>query len=111
MAKKFSPKDDEEVYTLGFDYTELLQTSETISSATTDIELVSGVTDPDMATMLLGSNTVNGAVVSQMVCHGVAGNVYRIDCLASTSLGNKYMLNGTLAITQKNPPSPTEAPA
>ena len=103
MAKKFSPKDNEEVYTLGFDYSELLQDTETLSSATMAIDLASGTTDAAMATMLLGACTINGTVVSQMVRNGVAGNVYRLDCLVTTSLSNKYMLNGTIAIVEKNP--------
>lgn len=103
MAKKFSSRDPEEIYTLGFDFTDVVRDGETLSSATMAVDLQSGTTDPDMATMLLGGLTISGLTVAQQIRNGVAGNVYRIDCLATTSEGNKYMLNATQAIVEKNP--------
>lgn len=103
MAKKFSPKDPEEIYTLGFDFTDVLLEGETLSTATLAVDLQSGTTDPAMNTMLMGGANITGAVVAQQLRYGVAGNVYRIDCLTTTSEGNKYMLNATLSIVEKNP--------
>lgn len=101
--KKFSSKDPEEIYTIGFDFTDVLLDGETVSTATLAVDLQSGTTDPAMATMLSGNVNITGNVVAQHIRYGVAGNTYRIDCLATTSESNKYMLNATMSVVEKNP--------
>lgn len=91
----------EEVFTV--DYVDELAPGETILSAAWEMRVVQGV-DPSASAMIIGTATVKGSVVSQLITGGVAGVTYRPICWALTSLGQRLDLpeigNGLLLVGQ-----------
>ena len=85
------------VVTAPFDFTALLTSGTTISSATLTASVYSGV-DPTMA-IFSGTPTISGSVVLQKITGGVPGTVYSILCTAVTSDGQTPELQGFLAVS------------
>lgn len=98
---KFSSKDPEEIVELGFEFANIIETGETISSASFDVSVLAG-TDATPAAMLSGAVIIEGTVVSQKIIGGVDGCTYRIECTANTSANNKYIETGSIKVTEKN---------
>lgn len=71
----FTPKNPAEEELFSFDFVDNLGKFETIVSATSSITVKEG-TDPGVGTMLMGSPTFVGSVVTQKVQAGVDGVYY-----------------------------------
>jgi len=96
-------KDTGEGTSYTFDFTDELASGETISSVTsiTQSEPAGALDDWQTSTDLtIGSSSVSGANVSVRVSGGVAGKIYKLECLVLTSLGNSPIVHGALAVTQ-----------
>jgi len=97
---KLPPKDasEEIIVSLGFGLR--LNTSETVTTAASSIEVIDGV-DANPSAMLSGSaDTTSAPVVAQKIIGGVLGVEYLIKILATTSAGRKIM--GARSITIVN---------
>jgi hypothetical protein len=93
----FDPKTLQEEDSFAFDFTDLLATGETITSALITIDVISGV-DANPSAMIAGSPTIAGAFVSVKLIGGVEGVLYCIHCLATCSTGLKKELKGDLRV-------------
>lgn len=80
------------------DYTDILESGETINSAVWSSTPVNG-SDSSASSMILGAPTISGSLVSQMIQGGKAGTTYNILCLASTSTGQKLPKYAQLLVT------------
>lgn len=94
--RPFPPKDPSEIIYLGFSYARLLESGETISSATWRVEDSDG---KDAAALLSGLAAVSGAVVKQKVVAGTLGETYRHFCTATTSTGRVLVLDNFQTIS------------
>lgn len=83
-----------------FDFISQLQPSETISSATVASTVWTG-TDASPSSMISGAAAISGTKVTQLIVGGVAGNVYRLNCTAVTSLGQTLILTGYLPVLEQ----------
>jgi hypothetical protein len=91
-GSRFSPSDpdvESEVYT--FDFRRDVAAGETLSSATFSIALVAG-SDASPAARLSGAASVSGTKASQRIAGLKSGATYRLQCVATTSLGNTVSL-------------------
>lgn len=95
---EFSPKDPAEVNVYGFDFSKLLSTSETISTASFSVSLVFGASDPSPL-LLVGSTDISSApVVKQKLQAGTAGNTYRVRATATTSQGRVIVASALVPV-------------
>jgi flagellar biosynthesis protein FliR len=85
-----------------FNFLSLLAVGETISSATVTATVYTGV-DPSPSSMISGSATISGSIVSQKVAGGVLGVVYELLCSAVTSAGQTLLLAGYFAVVPDLP--------
>lgn len=83
----------------GFDFSSLLSTGQTISSATAGVSVWAGV-DATPSAILSGLPTVSGLVVSQKLTGGVAGVIYKLRVSAVASDGSTQVLVGYLAVVE-----------
>lgn len=83
----------------GFDFSSLLATGQTISSATAVASVWAGV-DANPSAILSGLPTVSGLVVSQKLTGGVAGVIYKLRVSAVASDGSTQVLVGYLAVVE-----------
>lgn len=97
----FSPKDPSEGIFYGHDFTELLASGETISSAAASMRVLAG-TDASASSMLSGSPVITGSVVKHKVIGGVAGNSYMFGIAATTSTGQVFIESGTIKVKEKD---------
>jgi len=93
----FSPKTPTEQELFGFDFSRLLPSGVTISSAVVTATVIDG-TDADPSAMISGSATISGSLVSQLVIGGVAGVTYCLKCAATFSDGQVPELHDDLAV-------------
>ena len=75
-----------ETHKVTFDFANQLEVGESVSSASVSAAVYSG-TDSTPAAILSGGPSVASPQVSQKVTGGVAGTVYVVTCLATTSAG------------------------
>ena len=98
----FTPKRAAEVEVFTVDFSPLLATGETITSAVWSSTVTRGV-DATPGTMIQGAATITGNKVSQLIKGGITGNQYAPVCTAITSAGQTLILpeygNGQLLIT------------
>lgn len=87
----FSPKRAMEVEVFTVDFSALLGTGETITSAVWTCSVKEGA-DASASSMIRGSASVSGAKVSQSIGGGVAGVFYAPICTATTSAGQTLIL-------------------
>ena len=98
----FTPKraSEQEVFTV--DFTSLLAAGETITSAVWGNSVVRG-TDVTPGAMIVGSATISGALVSQVIKGGAVDGFYAPVCTAQTSAGQTLTLpvygDGLLHVT------------
>lgn len=91
-GRRFSPSDpDVESETYAFDFRNDVATAETLVSAVFSIAVTKG-TDASAAARLSGSATVSGKVAAQRIAGLEEGVSYRLQCVATTSLGNEVSL-------------------
>ena len=91
IGRDFDPGDvgENDVYT--FDFVNNLNVGETLSSATWTCAAVTGA-DAAASTRLYGSASCSGTQTSQRVYSLLPGVRYRLQALATTSLGNTKSL-------------------
>lgn len=82
---------------LPFDFASRLGVTETISTQVVTATVYSGV-DATPSSIISGSATASGTIVSQKVTAGVLGVIYQLACTITTSLGQTLLLTGFLAI-------------
>ena len=80
-----------------FDFTSNLAIGETISTQVCTCAVWSG-TDASPSSVISGSATASGTVVSQKLTGGVLGVMYNVTCTITTSAGQTLALQGLLAI-------------
>lgn len=91
------PKTASEQVRVPFDFISRLGGSETISTQVVTCTVWSG-TDPSPSSMISGSASHSGSVVTQLVIGGVAGVTYYLLCRITTSLGQTLDLAGFLTV-------------
>jgi len=97
MAESFSYKFTTEVKSLSFDFSQVLASGETISTATCTVVVIDG-TDTNPSNILSGGTTIIGFKVYQQVQNGVAGVTYRLVATITTSVGNTLVALGDLPV-------------
>jgi hypothetical protein len=98
---ELAPKLLSEVGPRVVDFISKVPATETIVSCTTTASVWSG-NDPSPSA-IIGGNSVSGTQVTQLFSGGVAGTIYLIDFLASTSISHTYKLSGYLAVVPDAP--------
>jgi hypothetical protein len=88
---KIDTKDPDETILLSFDFTEYLNSGETVASATYESVIKVG-TDPSAAGMITGTPT-SGTICKTLVKDGLHNNDYVVSCIATTTLGQKIKLS------------------
>lgn len=101
MAGSFSYQilGENELFT--FDYSLVLQSGESITSATSNVIVMNG-TDPSPNAILSGTPVVSGAQVSQRITGGISEVTYRLEVTAVTSTGNTYIAVGDIPVYAAN---------
>ena len=97
MAESFSYKFTTEVKPLSFDFSQVLASGETISTATCTVLVIDG-TDSNPSNVLSGGTSIIGFKVYQQVQSGVAGVTYRLVTTVTTSAGNTLVALGDLPV-------------
>ena len=97
MSASFSYKITTENEQFTFDFSTVMASSETISSATSTVEVVSG-NDSSPTSILVGSPVISGQQVAQRISGGLDGVIYRIEVSATTSLTNVYTIVADLPV-------------
>lgn len=88
--------------TVTFDFTSVLAASETISTKTVTNAVYSG-TDASPSSMVSGSASSSGAVVSQLIIGGTVGVIYAMTCTITTSASQTLLATGYLAVLPNLP--------
>ncbi|MHB8413931.1 MAG: phage fiber-tail adaptor protein [Acidiferrobacteraceae bacterium] len=97
-----APKLVGETATYTFDFLSRLAVGETISTQVCAATVYSGV-DASPSSIISGSATASGSVVSQNITAGVAGVIYQIVCTITTSASQTLLLQGYLAVLENLP--------
>ena len=97
MSSAFSYKVTTENEQFTFDFSTVMASTETISSASCTVEVVSG-TDPTPSTIKVGSPAISGQQVAQRISGGLDGVIYRLEMSATTSLTNVYTIIADLPV-------------
>lgn len=97
MSASFSYKITTENEQFTFDFSTVMSSGETISSATSVVEVVSG-TDASPNSILVGTPVASGQQVAQRIYNGLDGVIYRIELTIITSLANTYSLVADLPV-------------
>ncbi len=84
--------------TYQFDFASLLAQGETISTQTVAASVYSG-TDASPSSIISGSASASGTIVSQKITAGVVGVIYELKCTITTSLSQTLQLTAYLPIT------------
>jgi hypothetical protein len=101
MPTTLTPKDPEETIFYGTDFSPLVATSETISSASVSIRTISGTDDAPEA-MLVDSPVIDGATVAHKITGGVAGCAYLLAFSVVTSRGQTFIESAPLKVIERN---------
>ena len=97
MSASFSYKITTENEQFTFDFSPIMASTETISSASCNIEVVSG-DDSSPNSIKVGSPAISGQTVAQRISGGLDGVIYRIEMTATTSLTNVYTIVADLPV-------------
>lgn len=97
MADSFSYKITTESELFTFDFSQVLSSSETISTATCTAIVMNG-TDANPSAILVGASVISNKTASQRVANGVSEVTYRLTMTITTSLGNTYVGVGDLPV-------------
>jgi hypothetical protein len=97
MAESFSYKFTAEIKPLSFDFSQVLASGETLSTATCTVLVIDG-TDSNPSNILSGGATIIGTKVYQQVQNGVAGVTYRLVATVTTSASNTLVALGDLPV-------------
>lgn len=85
-----------------FDFSDVLASGETISTQVVAATVYSG-TDAAPSSLISGSATASGAVVTQKVTAGTLGVIYELLCTITTSLSNTFQKVGLLGVIPREP--------
>lgn len=91
------PKPVGSTYNQSFDYTSQLAVGETISTQVVTATVWQG-TDATPSTIISGSASASGAIVTQSITGGTLGVIYKLLCTITTSTGQTLLLVGYLAV-------------
>jgi hypothetical protein len=94
--RDFSPIYTTEQVVLSFDFSLALATGETLSSPVVSIVVVSGI-DTTPVSRLIGSPSISGSVVMQMIGTTQAGAIYDVIATVGTNAGQTLTTNAHLA--------------
>lgn len=97
MSASFSYKITTENEQFTFDFSTVMSTGETITSATCNVQVVSG-TDSSPNSIKVGSPAISGQQVAQRIYNGLDGVIYRLEVSVITSLSNTYSLVADLPV-------------
>lgn len=97
MSASFTYKLTTENELFSFNYSPILATGETISTATCVVQVKDG-SDSNPSAIMVGVPAISGAVVVQRITGGLSGVTYRLEMTVTTSLTNVYTLVGDLAV-------------
>ena len=97
----FEHKDPSEAIFYGIDFSNLLGTGETISSATASMRVTQG-TDASASSMLSGAPSISAGIVKQKIVSGVAGAVYLLGLSIVTSAGQTFVESGALKVLERD---------
>lgn len=96
------PKLAGETATYTFDFTSSLGASETLLTQSVTAAVYSG-TDASPSSIVSGGASAAAGVVSQKLTGGLAGVLYQLLCLVTTSLGQTLELSAVLAVVPALP--------
>ena len=91
-----------ETATYQFDFSSRLASGEAISTQSCAATVYSG-TDASPSSLISGSATASGAIVSQKLTAGTVGVIYEVICTITTSLSQTLQLAGYVAVVQPLP--------
>ena len=97
MSTAFSYKITTENEQFTFNFSPIMGSGETISSASCTVEVVSG-TDSNPNDIKVGSPSISGQQVAQRISGGLDGVIYRLEMTATTSLTNVYTIVADLPV-------------
>ena len=97
MSGVFSYKLTTENELFTFDYSPIIRTGETISSASCTVQVKDG-SDSNPSAILVGSPAISGSQVVQRITGGLDGTTYRLEMTVTTSSTNVYTLVGDLSV-------------
>ena len=97
MADSFSYKITTESELFTFDFSQVLDVSETISTATCTAIVMNG-TDANPSNIIAGAAVISQGTASQRIANGVSEVTYRLSMTITTSLGNTYVGVGDLIV-------------
>ena len=97
MSATFSYKITTENEQFTFDFSPIMASSETISSASCVIQVKEG-SDPSPSSIMVGSPVISGQTVAQRISGGLDGVIYRVEMTATTSLTNVYTIVADLPV-------------
>lgn len=96
------PKYAGETKTITFDFTGDLASGETISTKTCTSTVYSG-TDASPSSLINGSASSSGAVVSQSITAGTVGVIYLVKCTIVTSASQTLIKETLIAVIVDQP--------
>jgi hypothetical protein len=97
MSASFSYKLTTENEQFTYDFSPVLGSTETISSAACTVTVKEG-TDPSPSSIKVGSPAISGSKVTQRISAGLDGVIYRTQMTATTSLTNVYTIVADLQV-------------
>ena len=97
MSASFSYKITTENEQFTFDFSPVLGSTETISTAVCTVEVKEG-TDPSPSSILVGSASISGTKAIQRIYNGLDGVIYRLEMTITTSLSNTYTIVADLQV-------------
>jgi len=97
MAESFSYKFTTENKPLSFDFSQVLATGESLSTASCSVLVIDG-TDASPSNLLSGGASIIGSKIYQQVHNGTAGVTYRLVATVTTSAGNTLVALGDLPV-------------
>lgn len=96
------PKFSGETVKYEFDFAGQLASGETISTQTVTAAVYSG-TDASPSSIISGSASASGSVVTQAITAGTIGVIYELTCTITTSASQTLIITGYLPIIPKLP--------
>ena len=97
MSATFSYKVTTENEQFTFDFSPIMASGETISSADCVVQVKEG-SDPSPSSIMVGSPVVSGQTAAQRISGGLDGVIYRLEMTATTSLTNVYTIVADLPV-------------
>lgn len=96
-------KDVSEVLPISVKFSDLLQFGESITGASCAASVFSG-TDPTPQNIVSGSTTITATTVTQTITGGLAGNIYTLAFIVTTTNSHNYVKVGQLSVINASAP-------